>query len=284
MQVTSISLVSMNSSFLAQFPEGRPILIGAVHLPPSPGFEGFPGFDVAEKNAVADAQALQEGGASAIIFENNYDLPHTANVTPEVTEAMIRVGAAIQAAVSIPVGASVLWNDYTSALKIAKALGLTFIRVPVFVDSVRTSYGDMHGDAEAVLRVRKELGVEHVSLLTDIHVKHAELLTKETIEQTALRAIAAGSEALIITGKWTGDAPNVEELSRLRDAVGTFPILCGSGVSDINARALFALADGAIVSTSLKEESDTSHDVNVKPYDARISSEKTHILVQASRK
>jgi len=58
-------------------------------------------------------------------------------------------------------------------------------------------------------------------------------------------------------------------------------ILCGSGVGERNASNLFKYADGAIVSTALKEYLAEGHNINVKSYDARISKEKTRRLVQA---
>jgi membrane complex biogenesis BtpA family protein len=256
------------------------ITIGALHLPPLPGYEDFPGFDIAIENAIFDAKALEQGGADAIIFENNYDIPHTMEVSEEVIEAMIKIGKQIKSHTSIPLGVSVLWNDYKAALKIAKEVGATFIRVPVFVDKVQTAYGYTEGEPEKVIDVRKELDCESVALFVDIHVKHSEVLTNEPIEVTAKRAVEAGADALIVTGKWTGDAPDTTELKSVREAVGDFPIFCGSGVDANNVKELYSYANGAIVSTSLKAESDSTHEVNLKPYDVRISEEKTLKLSQ----
>ena len=263
------------------FKKNKNIVIGAVHLPPLPGFPDFPGFVIAIGNALCDAQALKDGGADAIIFENNYDIPHTAQVGPEVTAAMTRVGTELKREINIPMGVSVLWNDYRVGLSIAKALDLQFIRIPVFVDVVKTDYGVISGDATDAIAFRKHIGAGNVAIFTDIHVKHSELLTPEPIIAAALRAIEGHSDALIVTGKWTGDAPDTSELQEVREATGDFPILCGSGVDEYNAKELFAYANGAIVSTSIKEDSLAEHKVNVKGYDARISAEKTARLVQA---
>lgn len=263
------------------FKKNRNIIIGAVHLPSLPGFPDFPGFDIAIENALHDARALKEGGADAIIFENNYDIPHTAKVGPEIIAAMTRVGVELKREIDMPMGVSVLWNDYRVGLSIAKALDLQFIRIPVFVDVVKTNYGIISGDAADAIAFRKHIEAENVALFTDIHVKHSELLTPEPIVAAALRAIEAHSDALIVTGKWTGDAPDTAELQEVRDAIGEFPILCGSGVDEHNVKELFAYANGTIVSTSIKEDSIAEHKVNVKGYDARISVEKTVRLVQA---
>lgn len=264
------------------FGKEQSIIIGAIHLPPLPGYPDFPGFSIAIDNALHDAQALVDGGADGIIFENNYDLPHTAQVGPEIVAAMVRIGLEIKHRTKILCGVNVLWNDYRAGLGIAKALDLQFIRIPVFVDTVKTDYGVITGDASDVIAFRKHIGAENVAIFTDIHVKHSELLTPEPITDAALRAISAHTDALIVTGKWTGDAPDTDELQIVRKAVGEFPVLCGSGVDELNAKKLFAYANGAIVSTSLKEDSTDIHKVNIKTYDVRLSAERTARLVQAA--
>jgi len=257
-------------------------IIGAIHFPPLPGYDGYPGFAVACEHALADARALQNGGVSALIIENNYDIPHVERVSAEVQEEMIRLGREVVTRASVPVGVSVLWNDYESAFIIAKAIGATFIRVPVFVDTVRTTYGVMEPQAARVREVQYAHGAEHIAVYADIHVKHAEIISGTTIAEAATQAVAAGADALIVTGKWTGDAPNVDDVRAVRTAVGDdVLVLCGSGVDSTNARALLNIANGAIVSTSLKAESVEVHAENIKPYTVRIDEEKVQLLISA---
>lgn len=252
------------------FSKSSKLLIGAVHLPPLLGYSDFPGFDVAVKNMLADLQAFERGGADAIIFENNYDIPHKASVDASVVASMTYLGEELKRATGLPVGISVLWNDYRTALSIAKTLGLQFIRVPVFVDTVQTSYGIMEGNAEDVVAFRSSIRAEEVGLFVDIHVKHAALVSKHTLLESADLAKQKGADAIILTGKWTGDAPNISEVSSIRDHVGDFPILLGSGVDAQNAPILFKYANGAIVSTSLKQGVGDAAHVNVKSYDQRV--------------
>lgn len=269
-------------NFKTIFGKNNNVVIGALHLPPLPGYEGFPGFDIAIENAIKDAQAFEDGGVDGIIFENNYDLPHTTNVGREVVSAMKEIGTEIVKNTNIPVGVSVLWNDYRSAFEIASALQLPFIRIPVFVDRVRTSYGTVDGNPAEVASAREAADARDIALFTDIQVKHAELLTDESLESSARRAVEAGSDALIITGKWTGDAPLMSDIQSVRSTVQDFPIICGSGVDRSNAPHLFKVANGAIISTSLKEDGENiSHDTNIKTYEARISKEKTRELIES---
>lgn len=269
------------NKFKKIFNKEKGIVIGALHFPPLLGFSEFPGFEIAQENAIKDLKAFEEGGVDAIIFENNYDIPHIEFVGPEIGASMLLLGEEIKKATTLPVGISVLWNDYKTALSIAKVLNLQFIRVPVFVDTVKTSYGVIEGNFEEIIKFRKQIQAEDVALFTDIHVKHAEILSTHTIIESAQLAIKEGSDGLIITGKWTGDAPDLGEIKQVRGAISDFPIICGSGVDSKNIHELFAYASGAIVSTSLKEGVNKQGEINVKGYEQRISEERVVELMKS---
>jgi len=261
------------------FKKNKNIIIGAIHFPPLFGYPEFPGFDVCLKNALEDLKAFEDGGVDGIIIENNYDTPHKILVEKETIHLMIELSKEIKRKTELPLGVSVLWNDYEAALTIAKEIGGQFIRVPVFVDNVKTNYGDIFANPKEILEYRKKIEAEDIKLFTDIHVKHAELLDKKTIEESAQEAINSGSDALIITGKWTGDAPNMEELERLRNEIVDLPILIGSGAAQDNIKNLFRYADGAIVSTSLKQGNNDDKEINVKSWKQRIDKKKVKELL-----
>jgi len=263
------------------FKKDKKIIIGAIHFPPLFGYKDFPGLDTALQNALEDLKAFEEGGVDGIIIENNYDVPHKRTVDKKTVEMMIHIGKEIKKIAKIPIGVSVLWNDYKAALFIAKEIGAQFIRVPVFVDKVKTDYGEVFGNPRDVSDYRKKIGVENVALFTDIHVKHAELLEKKTIQESATEAIKFGSDALIITGKWTAQAPILSDLIAVKNTVKDFPILIGSGVDKENIRKLFEYVNGAIVSTSLKEGEVTDDGANVKSWKQRIDKNKVEELIKS---
>lgn len=262
------------------FRKNNNIIIGAIHFPPLTGYVESPGLEIALKNALEDLRALENGGVDAVIIENNYDVPHKIFVNKETVDDMLYLGEKVKKATNLPIGVSVLWNDYKSALKIAKELGLNFIRVPVFVDDVESSYGRIIGNSKEIIKYRKDIKAENVAIFTDIHVKHSEILSKYTITESAKLAIKNGSDALIVTGKWTGDAPDLSELKNVRDAVSSFPIFIGSGADSLNILSLLKYANGAIVSTSLKEGSVKKDEVNIKGWEQRISLEKVRNFIK----
>ncbi len=225
-------------------------IIGAVHFSPMIGYQGFEGTDFVLRKALIDLKAFEKGGVDAVIIENNYDLPHKIIVGTETVAIMTFLANELKKFTTLPLGINVLWNDYEAVLSIASVVGLKFVRIPVFVDNVRTSFGDIFGKAEEVISYRQRIQAEEVALFTDIQVKHAQMLELKPIGLSAQQAIEAGSDALIVTGRWTGDAPKVDDLEETRKAVGSFPILVGSGVTIGNVPILLEFADGMIVSTS----------------------------------
>jgi len=262
-------------------------LIGAVHFPPLPGFEGFTSLDQVLEFSLKNAKVLERAGFDAIIVENNYDLPHKIKVGTETVEAMNYLTQEIVKQVSIPVGISVLWNSFEAALTIAESAGGKFIRVPVFVDRVETSYGRIEGEPEKVIEVRCRLGAESVLLFTDVQVKHSALLNVRPIGEAAREAVEKGSDGLIVTGKWTGDAPVLDDLRDVRQAVGyDFPIIVGSGATVGNINQLMQYADGVIVGTALKAEMPKTREehVNLLEHHVPIDLKKAREFVQYFRK
>ncbi|MCL4353261.1 BtpA/SgcQ family protein [Patescibacteria group bacterium] len=256
------------------------IVIGMIHFPPLLGYLNFIGIDKSLQFALEDLRNLEKGDVDAIMVENNYDVPHKEFVSPEVIASMTYLTTKIIDATILPVGVSVLWNDFRTALIIAKVCGGKFIRVPVFVDNVKTNYGEFYANPQDVVNYRKSIHAEEVMLFTDIHVKHATIISPYTIQESANKAIKMGSDAIVITGKWTGDAPSTEDLENVRKTVGNFPILVGSGTSKENAKYINKVANGVIVSTSLKVGTSKTGEVNVKGYEQRISRQKVTEFVR----
>lgn len=126
--------------------------------------------------------------------------------------------------------------------------------------------------------MRKSFGADKVAIFADIHVKHAELLSKMSITASAKKAFAKGADAVIMTCGWTGVEPDTAKMTKVRKAVGNMPILVGSGADKDNVGKLLGVANGVIVSTSLKQGIPKSAERNVMGYEQRISQKKFQIL------
>jgi membrane complex biogenesis BtpA family protein len=261
-------------------------IIGVIHLLPTCGHDGFVNIQNILDKALFDLNAFEKGGVDAIIIENNYDLPHEIKVGAGTTSTIGYVIGKIKEKTKIPLGVSVLWNDYESALTLAKIYNCDFVRVPVFVDSVKTSFGEIKGEPERVIEFRKRIIAQEIKVFTDIQVKHSELLNRRPIEEAAKEAIEKGTDGLIVTGKWTGNAPLLRDLEAVKKVSrNKVPVIIGSGADKNNILSLLNFADAAIVSTALKEGENKSEkeERNIKSFSERIDVQKVKEFMQIVR-
>jgi predicted TIM-barrel enzyme len=70
------------------------------------------------------------------------------------------------------------------------------------------------------------------------------------------------ADALIVSGRMTGDAPPLEKVRRAKDSA-TRPILMGSGTTAENIGGFLQYADGAIVGSSLKVDGVAENPVDL---------------------
>ncbi|PIW37209.1 MAG: photosystem I assembly BtpA [Candidatus Kerfeldbacteria bacterium CG15_BIG_FIL_POST_REV_8_21_14_020_45_12] len=251
------------------FGTAKPV-IGMVHLQPSVGYPGHPGMDNYIAHAVKTAKSLVKGGVHGILVENEFDRPHSITVSPEVEACILEVTKAISSAVSVPVGVDVLLNDWRASLNIAKTAGCAFVRIDVFVDHVTCKWGEIEPEADKIIEYREQIGAENIALFTDIQVKHKRMLNPEKLlTQSADEARAAGADAVIVTGAWTGEETPIENVKLVQKHLPGFPVMIGAGITLDNIHEQFSVADGAIVGTSLKND------------DGEVDREKVSALLEA---
>lgn len=251
----SQSQLSANSKlrnfFLAK---NRPTIIGVVHCSPLCGYTKSPGLEVVEKKFMQDLRALISGGIDAILIENNYDVPHfeeaLRSTIPQLTDLCLKARKLTKK----PLGLCVLWNDFKTALSIAKIADLNFIRVPVFVDKVKTDYGIFSANPDECIRFRKMIGAESILIFADVQVKHAEHLIKRSLSSAVKEAIQKKADGIIITGKWTGDPPLMADVREAKKIAGRLPVLLGSGITADNISNYDV--DGIIMASYFKGEGD----------------------------
>jgi membrane complex biogenesis BtpA family protein len=236
-----------------------------VHLLPLPGSprDTGAGMEAVLARAIADTQALEAGGANAIMVENFFDAPFAKESVPAVTvAAMTRAILAVRAATTLPLGVNVLRNDIRSALAIAHVCGAQFVRCNVYVGASVTDQGIIEGAARTAVLTRRELDVD-VAIWADVCVKHARQLGTDVIEEAAKDAVLRGlADALIVSGAATGSLTDPADARAVKSVLPSTPVLIGSGFDLDTAASLLAHADGAIVGTSLKPHNDVSQPVH----------------------
>ena len=238
-------------------------LIGMVHLDP---LSGSPGYRGSMKNilesARRDAERLIEGGADALLIENMGDLPYLrGQVAPETTASMA-VATFELARMGRPVGVQILAAANLEALAVAVAAGASFIRAEAFAYAHVADEGWLDASAGLLLRARRNLGSE-VSIWADVKKKHAaHAVTADlSIEDVSKGSVFCGADALVVTGRETGDPTSLEDVQAAARAGS--PVLVGSGVTPAQARALRREASGVIVGSALKDDGDWRKPVSV---------------------
>lgn len=243
-------------------------IIGMVHLWPLPGAPGYTGYGLEKilEQARRDADALLEGGVDGLIVENMWDLPYYVGteVSLEAVTAQAVVARAIVALADVPVGANVIHNGWQAELAIAVAAGLDFIRICILTGSRLWDTGDLDkGCAAGLFRKRKELQAENIKLFADVDKKHSVPFPGLDLETHIEWTEFYRADALIVSGRMTGDAPPLDKVRRAKEAA-TRPILMGSGTTAENVAGFLQYADGAIVGTSLKVDGVGENPVDVE--------------------
>jgi membrane complex biogenesis BtpA family protein len=248
-------------------PAGRArAVIGMVHLRALPGSPRWDGDMAALVRAgLADARALAEGGADAILVENHGDVPFTARRVDAATVAgMAVVIGELRREIALPIGVNVLKNDVRSALAVAAATGARFVRVNVHVGAVAADQGIIESEAHDTLRYRRLLGVD-VAILADVQAKHGMPLAPVPLELEARDCFARGlADALVVSGAATGEPTPMADLKRVRVAVPEAPLLVGSGATPETVAELLSVADAVIVGTSIKRDGRLANPVDVE--------------------
>jgi uncharacterized protein len=235
--------------------ERLPRFIGMVHLPPLPGSPlNTMSVSECEAFALADARTLAAGGADGLIIENFGDAPfRPGRVDAHTVADMTRIALRIRASVDLEIGINVLRNDALSALGIARAIGAGFIRVNILSGVMATDQGLITGQADELMRLRRNLGATDVRVLADVLVKHAMPLGQQSISDAVEDVLMRGlADAIVISGSATGKAANIDDVLTAVDASGNVPVYLGSGASAETVHQFVPPAYGAIAGTSLK--------------------------------
>jgi len=236
------------------FTVGSQTVIGMVHCLPLPTTAGFDGdYQKILDHAVQDAKTLEAAGVDAVIVENMGDTPFSALLNKTQVAALAAATMQVKNAVNIPVGVDAAFNDCEANLAIAAITGASFIRVPVFVDTVVFTDGIINPCAKKCMEMRKALGKEDIKILADVQVKHAHMLLPYiSIEQSAKEAAENGADGIIVTGTQIGEETPIDLIQRVKMVVKV-PVYAGSGVKAGNIKEQLQIADGAIIGSSLKE-------------------------------
>ncbi len=244
------------------FGVAKPV-IAMVHLP---GLPGRPRHDrrasvrALTGTVAADVAALQDAGVDGLLFCNEADLPYQLGVGPEAVAAMAAVIGAVRRELSTPFGVNLVW-DPVASLAVARATGASFVR-EVFTGVYESDLGVMRPDLGAIAAYRSGIGAESVAVFSNITPEFASPAAGRTVGQRARSAAFLGVDALLVSGAITGEPTDLGQLREAKAAAPGVPVLANTGVTADTVAACLAVADGAIVGTSLKRDGITWNPVD----------------------
>jgi membrane complex biogenesis BtpA family protein len=245
--------MSLTSLFQRRMP-----VIAMIHLGALPGTSTSSlTMTQIERQALREAKIFRDADVDGVMLENMHDTPYLrGRVGPEIVAAMAVVARAIKDQTQLPCGVQVLAAANLEALAVAHAAGLDFIRAEGFVFAHVADEGLTESCAGDLLRYRKQIGAEHIRILTDIKKKHSSHAITEDIglEETAAAARFFLSDGVVLSGASTGDPTDPGELQRLREKFPEMPLFVGSGVTAENVHAYRPHATGLIIGSYFKQD------------------------------
>ena len=250
------------------FETSKPI-IGMLHLDYLEG-DYFKGINHVVKKALVDIKVLEQGGIDGILIENWKEESLGEFVSNETSKNLTEVVIKLSKIIKVPFGINILNNDYKVAFSVAKKTGASFVELDVFVDKVKSDFINnqvakkhpfvIDPKPDEICNYAKSIGAGNIPLFVFVQPKHYIMLKNKTIEDSARQAEEAGASAILVT-KETGIAPTLDLIKKAKSVVN-IPIGIGSGFSSDNAEIYLAVADFAVVGTSIKKNGITDNPVD----------------------
>lgn len=234
---------------------GKPV-VGMVQLAALPGSSRYSGGHLGDvlSAALKEAKILTANGVDALMVQNLGDLPVAHRVSGSQIAWMTRIAGEIASQCKCPLGLNLLENDAEAMFAVASAVGADFVRIKVFVGAMMTPFGMETGQAFAAIRARNAFDTGKVAIFADVHDRTGNPVASGGFAEDVDFAVRlGGADGLVLTGKDYGQTLALIEAARKQ--AGKIPILVGGGVTAKNFAEVVTLADGAIVSSSLKDSS-----------------------------
>jgi membrane complex biogenesis BtpA family protein len=228
-------------------------MIAALPLPGSPKYAGDDPLILDQ--ALSDLEQYKDAGVDCVILENDHDIPYTKPpLDSKSIDLMTEISKKVRKEFKGPIGIQMLEGANVTSMEIAAKADLDFIRAEAYVFAHIGGAGLIEGDAGKVLRVRKELRVEHIKVFADVKKKHcSHYLTSDLdIADEIKQAEFFLADGIIVTSKFTGEKPDISDLEKARKSTD-LPLIIGSGMTPDNITEYMPLADGFIVGSTFRK-------------------------------
>ena len=232
-------------------------------MPGDPGYDADGGMAKVAELARADLLALQNGGADAVMFSNEFSLPYLRKVRPETTAAMGRVIGELKRDIKIPYGVNVLWDPYAS-LDLAAAVDALFIR-EIMSGVYASDYGLWDTDSGEIARHRSRLCLKNLKMLFNIVPEAAKYLADRDITEIARTTVFNNlPDVICVSGIMAGASTDNAILKKVKDAIPDTAVFANTGCNIDTIESILSIADGAVVGTTFKYDGKFENFVDVR--------------------
>ena len=231
-----------------------PIIIAALHLPPSPGFNQPASVPMNETvdYAIRNVEKAVRAGVSAVYIQDLGDLPYAPKIQPHSIAFMSVVGAAVRREFpDLVLGLCMMHHGAREPLAVAQAIGAQFVRIKVYVGTMVKAEGILNGCAYEAISYRTQIGAEDVAILADVYDRTGVPLGRLPLVDAARNAgVYSKADGLVLTGSSFKDS--IEMLREVKGANLGVPLFLGGSAKAENIKEALEFSDGAIVSSSFK--------------------------------
>ncbi|MBX3014723.1 MAG: BtpA/SgcQ family protein [Caldilineaceae bacterium] len=237
------------------FDSSKPI-IAMCHLhalPGDPAYTPARGLEWVLDQARQDLHALQAGGVDAVMFSNEYSLPYLLKVEPITYVSMARIIGELRREITVPFGVNVLW-DAKASIDLAVATGAAFVR-EIFTGVYASDFGLWNTNCGEVVRHQHAIGGQQIKRFYNIVPEAAVYLAQRDVASIARSTVFnTNPDVICVSGLTAGVETSQETLRQVKEAIPTTPVFANTGVKLENVTAQLAVADGAVVGTTFKED------------------------------
>ena len=236
------------------FSSGKPLIIAALHLPPSPasGHSPSPGMHEITDYALRNTHKAVQAGIPAVYIQDLGDQPVAKRVQPHTIAFLSAIGAKLREEFpDLMLGVCTMSHGAREPLAIAQAISAQFVRIKVYTGAMVKAEGILEGCAQEAITYRSAINAQNIAILADVHDRTGVPLGNVPLLEAARSAsVHSRADALILTG-----LSLQESLQMLEDVQGAnlkVPLLLGGGADENNIQQVLRIAHGAIVSSAFK--------------------------------
>ncbi|WP_240515064.1 BtpA/SgcQ family protein [Bacillus cereus] len=227
-------------NFLDMFQQKK-VILGMLHL------KGTSADDVMER-LKRELDIYVNNGLDAVIIENYFGTYKNLEQGLEYIE---------KCKLPIPYGVNCL-NVDQMGFELAKGYAADFVQLDSVVGHVQPR------DEETLDAFFAKWKQDYSGyILGGVRFKYQPVLSKNTVEQDLIIA-QDRCEAICVTGEATGQETSTEKIIKFRNALGSFPLIIGAGVTPENMKEQFKYADGAVIGSYFKEKHLAEEEVSIE--------------------